>query len=79
MIAGSTLGSRDARRQGARENAPAALPWPRVRPVPRAHAAEEQLLNEPLYQDLRPRVLELVERSQRARGAESGCTSIGTC
>lgn len=39
-------------------------------PDQREIAAEERLLNEPLYQDLRPRVLELVERLQRATTTE---------
>ena len=39
-------------------------------PNQREIAAEEQLLNEPLYQNLRPRALELVERLQRASTAE---------
>jgi hypothetical protein len=40
--------------------------------VPRPHelAAEEQLLNEPIYRDLRSRVTPLVDRSQQARTAE---------
>ncbi len=39
-------------------------------PNQRELAAEEQLLNEPLYRDLRPRVLELVQRSQGASTVE---------
>jgi hypothetical protein len=39
-------------------------------PSQRELRAEEQLLNEPLYLDLRPRVVELVQRSQRARTPE---------
>jgi len=39
-------------------------------PDQREIAAEERLLNEPLYQDLRPRVLEFVERLQHAATTE---------
>lgn len=39
-------------------------------PDQREIAAEEKLLNEPLYQNLRPRALEFVERLQRAATVE---------
>ena len=39
-------------------------------PDQRAIAAEQQLLNEPLYQDMQPRIVEFVDRLQRAAATE---------